>query len=446
MNCQPVIRFPSLERAARQSEKTVLAFTTNSTLGEATTMRIESVLPQSHTTFRLISAVTILLACATLLSGQVRVGDGIYPASSIEQPADVGVRMHTNYIIYAPTGSIIPAAQPAGETPASPGCVYNVVSNPLSGGPINGTSHVPTGGSGVIVIVDAYDYPSAAADLSTFPTTFGLPQANFSVQYASGRKPSNGCSSGWQGEESLDIEWAHAMAPNAQIVLMEASSASNSALYPAVQAANSYIAAHGGKGEVSMSWGGSETSSETSSDHYFTQSGVVDFASSGDSPGVIYPSASVNVVSAGGTQVNRSGGNYTNQTAWSDGGGGTSSYESRPSFQSGVSGVVGTHRGTPDLSFDSSGGSPVAVYNSNCYGGWLQVYGTSVASPSLAGIINNAGTFNSSSNAENTEIYNNMTNTSDFTDIPSGSCGTHSATTGYDLCTGVGVDRALFGK
>ncbi len=75
-------------------------------------MRIESVLPQSHTTFRLISAVTILLACATLLSGQVRVGDGIYPASSIEQPADVGLRMHTNYIIYAPTGSIIPAAQP----------------------------------------------------------------------------------------------------------------------------------------------------------------------------------------------------------------------------------------------------------------------------------------------------------------------------------------------
>ena len=145
-------------------------------------MRIESVLPQSHTAFRLISAVTILLACATLLSGQVRVGDGIYPASSIEQPADIGLRMHTNYIIYAPTGSIIPAAQPAGETPASLGCVYNVVSNPLSGCPINGTTQVPTGGSGVIVIVDAYDYPSAAADLSTFSTTFGLPQANFSVQ------------------------------------------------------------------------------------------------------------------------------------------------------------------------------------------------------------------------------------------------------------------------
>lgn len=397
-------------------------------------------------TLRLLLAVCLVLATASLVSAQARVGNGIYPPSSIEHPADIGVRMHTNYIIYAPTGEIVPATQPAGETPASLGCVYDIVSSQLSGCPINGTTIVPTGGSGVIVIVDAYDYPSAAADLSTFSTTFGLPQANFTVQYGSGRKPSNGCSSGWQGEESLDIEWAHAMAPNAQIVLMEASSASNSALYQAVTAANSYIAAHGGKGEVSMSWGGSETSGETSSDHYFTQSGVVYFASSGDSPGVIYPSSSVNVVSAGGTQVNRSGGNYTNQTAWSDGGGGASRYESRPSFQSSISGIVGSKRGTPDLSFDASGGSPVAVYNSNCYGGWLEVYGTSVASPSLAGIINNAGQFKASSNAENTLMYSNMGFTNYFTDVTSGSCGTHSATTGWDFCTGIGVDHGLVGK
>jgi kumamolisin len=145
--------------------------------------------------------------------------------------------------------------------------------------------------------------------------------------------------------------------------------------------------------------------------------------------------------------VNRNGaGHYTNQTAWSSGGGGTSKYEARPSFQSGVSSVVGNKRGTPDLSFDSSDGSPVAVYNSSCYGGWLQVYGTSVASPALAGIINSAGTFNASSKTENIEIYNNRNDTSDFTDIPSGSCGTHNAKKGYDLCTGVGVDKSLFGK
>ncbi len=408
---------------------------------------MHSIRPRSHMMLWLITVATVWFACTSLLNAQVRVGNGVYPASSIERPEDVGVRMHTNYIFYAPTGSIIPAAQPAGETPASLGCVYDVVSTPLSGCPINGTTQVPTGGAGVIVIVDAYDYPSAAADLATFSTTFGLPQANFSVQYASGSKPTNGCRSGWQGEESLDIEWAHAMAPNAHIVLMEASSATNSALYAAVQAANSYIAAHGGKGEVSMSWGGSETSGEASSDHYFTQAGVVYFASSGDSPGVIYPSSSVNVVSAGGTQVNRnSSGAYTNQTAWSSGGGGASRYEPRPSFQNAIQSIVGSKRGTPDLSFDSSGGSPVAVYNSNCYGGWLEVYGTSVAAPSLAGIINNAGQFKTSSNAEDTLIYSNMGFSSYFTDITSGSCGTHSAATGWDFCTGVGVDHGLVGK
>jgi len=390
--------------------------------------------------------VAAVLAVASLVSAQERQGLGIIPPSGIEKPEDVGVRMHTTYRIYAPEGKVTALANPAGETPASLACVYGLVPQ-VSGCPISGTSAVPSGGKGVIVIVDAYDYPTAASDLETFSSQFGLPAPNFVQVYASGSQPSNGCRSGWQLEESLDIEWAHAMAPNAQIVLMEASSNSNSALYAAVTAANSYIAAHGGVGEVSMSWGGSETRSETSSDQYFTQTDVVYFASAGDSPGVIYPSASVNVVSAGGTQVNRnSSGDYTNQTAWSDGGGGDSRYEARPSFQSSVSGIVGSHRGTPDLSFDSSGSSPVAVYNSNCYGGWLEVYGTSVAAPSLAGIINSAGSFNASSSAENTEIYGEIGDTSDLTDITSGSCGTHSATTGWDFCTGVGVPNGYGGK
>ena len=133
----------------------------------------------ANQTCRVLAAAALSLACSAALNGQVRVGNGIYPPSSIEQPADVGVRMHTNYIINAPTGSIVPAAQPAGETPASLGCVYNVVSNRVSGCPISGTTQVPTGGSGVIVIVDAYDYPSAAADLSTFSTTFGLAAGEF---------------------------------------------------------------------------------------------------------------------------------------------------------------------------------------------------------------------------------------------------------------------------
>lgn len=393
-----------------------------------------------------MTLVALFVAAASLVSAQVRRGVGILPPSSIERPEDVGVRMHTNYLIYAPEGVVRPQANPGGETPGSLGCVYDLVSAPITGCPIATATEVPTGGSGVIVIVDAYDYPGAAADLAAFSSEFGLPAPTFTTIYANGKKPANGCKPGWELEESLDIEWAHAMAPNAQIVLMEAATNSNANLYAAVTAANSYIASHGGKGEVSMSWGGSEVKGEKNSDHYFTGPGVVYFASSGDSPGVIYPSSSVNVVSAGGTQVNRSGGNYTNQTAWSSGGGGDSKYESRPSFQSSISGIVGTHRGTPDLSFDASGNSPVAVYNSSCYAGWIEVYGTSVAAPSLAGVINNAGTFHASSNAENTEIYGNYTNASDYTDITSGSCGTHSAGSGWDFCTGVGVVNGFSGK
>lgn len=395
---------------------------------------------------RIVFSVVAILILVNLASAQVRRGKGIVPESSIERLEDLGVRMHTNYLILAPEGTVKPAANPGGETPASLGCIYDVVSNPVAGCPLATATEVPTGGSGVIVIVDAYDDPSAATDMATFSTEFGLPAPNFLVKYASGTKPANGCSSGWEVEESLDIEWAHAMAPNAQIVLMEASSNQNSALFAAVSAANAYIAAHGGKGEVSMSWGGAETSGEAGADRYFTQRGVVYVASAGDSPGVIYPGSSVNVISAGGTQINRLAGNYTNQTAWIDGGGGISRYEPRPSFQIGVASIVGSKRGTPDVSFDSSGSSPVAVYNSSCYKGWLQVYGTSLASPALAGIINNIGTFYANTNAELTAIYNNRSNTVDFTDITSGGCGTHNAGAGYDLCTGVGVDKGLFGK
>jgi kumamolisin len=220
-----------------------------------------------------------VLAAGSLLSAQVRreVGVGVVPASSIESPEDIGVRSHTHYLIYAPDGVVRPMASPGGETPGSLGCVYDLVSSPVSGCPIATSTEVPTGGSGVIVIVDAYHYPGASKDLSTFSKEFGLPSAKLSVLYASG-KPANGCSSGWQLEEALDIQWAHAMAPNAQIVLMEAKSNLNTDLYAAVKAANSYIASHGGKGEVSMSWGSSEYSGETANDVNFKQSNVWRFS------------------------------------------------------------------------------------------------------------------------------------------------------------------------
>ena len=398
-----------------------------------------------------MSRVILSVAIAALATASVAQDSRpvVVPPSSVVRPEDTGLRVHTNYFMRNPDPNFSPNVPPPVvtiETPASIACIYHLASSNISGCPVATATKHATGGSQTIVIVDAYDDPSAGADLKTFSTQFGLPNATFVKKYASGHKPANGCALGWEGEEALDIQWAHAMAPKATIVLMEAASNSFADIYAAVDAANSYIASHGGQGEVSMSWGGSEYSSETTDDLHFLQPGVVYFASSGDSAGVSYPSASPWVVSTGGTQINRdSSGNYVKQvgtnTCGAGCGGGKSLYEGRPTYQDGVSGVVGSKRGTPDIASDSSSNSPVYVYDSSCYGSWLEVWGTSVASPTLAGVINSAGSFESSSAAELTLMYDNMNDTTAYRDITSGSCDTHNAKTGYDLCTGVGRVR-----
>jgi len=361
----------------------------------------------------------ITLGLAVVARGQDTPARGhvVIPRSSLALPGDAGVRAHTNFLIFVPDRSR-PAQSFSGETPASLACVYRLVTQ-VTGCPISGTTTNPSGGAGAIAIVDAYDDPNAARDLAAFSLTFGLAAANFSVVYASGKKPPRDSTGGWELEESLDIEWAHAMAPEAQLYLVEASSASNSALFSAETVAASLVAAAGG-GEVSNSWGGGKTRSETSNDSkYFDASDVVYFAAAGDSPGVIYPSSSPNVVSAGGTTVNRSGGNFTSESTWGSGGGGTSRYESRPSYQSSVSSIVGSRRGTPDFSFDANPNTGVQVYDSNAYEGtvgpWWIVGGTSVSSPSLAGIVNRAGLFATSTNVE---THNDIQQPWDFKRFP----------------------------
>ena len=103
--------------------------------------------------------------------------------------------------------------------------------------------------SGTIAIVDAYNYPTAPTDFDTFATQFNLPlssasvcngaQALFKVVYAGGRKPGGNCE--WNQEAALDMEWAHAMAPYAQIVLVEAASTSYTDLFNAVNVASSEV-------------------------------------------------------------------------------------------------------------------------------------------------------------------------------------------------------------
>ena len=362
------------------------------------------------------------------------------PETTIERLEDRGIRAHTNHLILEEAKPSRPGGGgPSGETPASIRGVYNLPS---------------TGGSQTVAIVDAFDYSTAENDLNVFSTKFSLPACTtangcFKKIFASGSQPPANC--GWGQEAALDIEWAHAMAPSAKIVLVEAASNSFTDLFAAVDVATAQVTSGSGKGEVSMSWSGGEFSTESSNDGHFQNNNVVYFAASGDSGGVNgYPSVSPYVVSAGGTTIHRnSSGQFTGETGWSGSGGGPSKYESKLSYQNNVPGTDPTQRSAPDFSFDADPNSGVSVYDSTrCQGrsGWLVFGGTSVSSPSLAGIVNLAGHFSASTVSELTTICANYANASDFRDITSGTAGSFSAGPGYDFVTGVGSDQGLSGK
>ncbi len=315
-----------------------------------------------------------------------------------------------------------------------------------------------TCGSGqTVAIVDAFNDPNIQSDLNTFDSQFGLPTCT----------TSNGCFTiatpqgaprtdrGWALEISLDVEWAHAIAPGAKILLVEAVTNSFANLFGAVDYASAR--AH----QVSMSWGGSEFSSEAKNDFHFQVSGVTFFASSGDGGnGIIYPSASPSVVSVGGTTLNvDSGGNVASETAWSGSGGGISAFESEPSYQTNFPiPSTGGLRGNPDVSYDADPATGVAVFDSlgdQGFKNWIQVGGTSAGSPQWAALaaIANAGrasplSSTSTTTPTNVAIYNiaktaYSTNFRDITSGTNGSCGSLcTAGTNYDFVTGLGSPLA----
>src|SRR6476646_4086761 len=391
--------------------------------------------------------------------GQNRSAHGrvMSPASSIAHPGDRGVRARTHLQVFMPEDAVPFAGPPfAGlgfETPASLACVYSLVLKVSSCNP-NVVTANPTGGFGAIAVVVAFHDPTALADLQTFSAQFGLTAPNLTVVFASGTKPAQDPSGGWELEAALDLEWAHAMAPGAKLFLVEARSSSLSDLLTAERVAGNLVSGAGG-GEVSNSWGSDEFAGETSFDPSFTTPGVVYFASSGDQPGVQYPAASPNVVAAGGTTTahNPLTANFLSERAWDLAGGGSSAFESRPFYQDVIQSIVGTKRGVPDLSFDSNPVTGAWVFDSTPVqgggSGWFIVGGTSLASPALAGIVNAAGNKLGSSQAELSLIYSNLSITTDFNDISSGFCGPTaglSSKLGWDFCTGVGSVKGKIGK
>jgi subtilase family serine protease len=244
-------------------------------------------------------------------------------------------------------------------------------------------------GSGeTIALIEAYHDPTLASDLKTFDQMYKLPDPSLSVVNQAGAQTN----SGWAGEESLDVEWAHAVAPGASILVVEAKSQSIQDLLAAVNTAR-YTP---GVVAVSMSWGFGEMPSEASYDSYFTTPpghvGITFVASSGDGgsfAGASYPAASPNVLSVGGTTLTLSAsGAYQSETAWISSGGGYSQYEPEPSYQASVQSTGA--RSTPDVAFDADPNTGVPVYQTQLYSSQptLQyVGGTSLGAPSWAALI-----------------------------------------------------------
>ena len=298
----------------------------------------------------------------------------------------------------------------------------------------------PGGGSGeTIAVVDAFNDPTATTDLAAFSAEYGLPTCSttdgcFAKVNETGGGTYPATTNRWALEMSLDIEWAHALAPYAHILLVEATTTSLTDMFGAV----GFAAQHAQY--VSMSWGGPEFSAETSFDSTFTSyPGVSFFAASGDSASsVLYPSSSPDVVSVGGTTltVTASTGAWKSETAWSSAGGGCSVFEAAsaaqrafPTYdQSGAS--CNGFRATPDVAFDANPTTGVSVYDTVGYGGgWFTVGGTSVSTVMMA-----ARSVDASAHIDSTYVYGPSIR---LYNVTTGNNG-HPCEPGYNLCTGLG--------
>ncbi|MBI3577375.1 S53 family peptidase [Candidatus Gottesmanbacteria bacterium] len=299
--------------------------------------------------------------------------------------------------------------------------------------------HLPAaGGAGTIAIVDAFDYPTAQKDLAVFSKQFHLPEC----------QTTNGCleiinrgakraDTGWNQEAALDIQWAHAIAPGAKILLVESRSASGRDFLDAVD-----YARRRNPVAISLSWGGPEFPASSKLDVHFT--GVPVYAAAGDSGSEVeWPAVSAQVVAVGGTTLTLgTSGTVRSETAWEGSGGGLSKYVSEPDFQRSyqVPNAKG-HRAVPDVSFNADPETGFAVYTKT---GWAMVGGTSAGAPQWAAI---AALGQSATNGNFYRDAATVNYADFFRDVrrgTNGSCkGLCSAGKKYDYVTGLGSPQTV---
>lgn len=354
----------------------------------------------------------------------------------------------------------LPSAAPLASPPYTPAQVRHAY----------GFDQVNADGAGqTIAIIDAYYDPTIKNDLSSFSSQFGL--APLDGQNGNGtftqvdlsNKTLSPVGDDWTIETALDVEWAHAIAPGANILLVEAASNyRNGAGAPADLLAAVDVARNTpGVGVVSMSWGNGEWSGETASDsHFQTPAGhtaITFVAASGDyGAPPQWPAISPNVVSVGGTTLRLSAGTgaVVSETAWGSGvqsiskggsGGGFSQYEPKPSYQASVT-QSGSHRTGPDLSYNADPATDYYVLD-GALGGWFQAGGTSAGAPQIAALIALADQQRTTAGLG---ALDGLSQTlpalyaapaGDFRDITQGNNG-YPAVPGFDLVTGRGSPLA----
>ncbi len=419
---------------------------------------------------KLLAGFLILLFSQTIYAGNkescksVPGGKLCIPGTSQKLTDDKTRRLSSNYTIFVPNA----ASTTPIETPPSLACIYGLAPY-VPGCPIDGTTAVPTGGSGYIGIIDRGYDSSIWADFNSYAAHYNLPTCTVPfpapVQPPALGAPSSSCFQVFNlsagvlpstndngGEQHIDVEWAHAMAPNAKIILFLGDDTQS--LESLAETASAWLVQYGGGGIISMSLAGPEFPGELQSDASYQTPGVIYISSAGDyGTPARYPSASPYVISAGGSMVIRdASGNFVREEAWNHGdgigSGGPSLYEPRPSYQNSVQRIVGAMRGTPDIAFAAYS---LSIYNttpgSSC-GGFCAANGTSISAPALAGIINSANHGSRSSAEELTYIYGSAAKNyaRDWRDITVGRSRLYTTLRGYDFCTGLGTPLGYGGK
>jgi len=421
------------------------------------------------------------------------------------------IKIGPDYIKFSPTNPacLDPVNNPCfAETPASLACVYHLTTYDGACNPQNKNLPPPSGGWGTIALVAAKYDANAFNDLTQFSNQFtpnnvltactkvgdlgkSTPcfcQIDAGVAITAATPCTNGSFSNNPTceavnpanntcyETSIDTQWSHSMAPKASILLVQSCSAQTqdtecqglgitTVLQDAIVTASQAVSLQGG-GEISQSYSFPEYPTETTDGNDATRASynnIVYLNSSGDEgTPARYPSSSPYVIAAGATSIIRDAkGNFIEEIAWgtfpadpttkTHSSGGISLYEPRPSFQNIVQRLVGTHRGTPDISFNGNPATGMFIYDSNgsdCpSNNWCISGGTSLASPALAGIINVATGGPTSTTAELNKIYNGFIKnyTHYWREITKGYNGLYAGK-GYNLVTGIGTPLTYQGK